>query len=136
GLGQQRGLGEVDLNAAAGRFDIADVYQAGERRRPETSDRSAAGIERQVVSGALIEPAWRHHPGVIALEVALLRARDGGLVPGMALVDGVAERVAGDKGLRSLPVVVIGAPEKNANVEINVDEGVSDQFSVDDHSGS
>ena len=52
------------------------------------------------------------------------------------LVDGIAERIAGDEGFRSLPVVVIGTAQQNANVEIDVDQIVGDQFAVDDHAGS
>ncbi len=49
-LGQRRRLGQVDLDALAGRLDVADVDQAGQRRRPEPGDRAAAGVERQVVA--------------------------------------------------------------------------------------
>ena len=67
-----------------GRFDVADVNQAGERGRPEARDRSAAGVQRQMIAGAFVEPARRHDPGVIAGEIALLRFRNGRLIPGMA----------------------------------------------------
>ena len=116
-------LGKIDLHAVAGRLDVADIDESGERGGPETRDGAAAGVERQVVAGALVVPARRHDPGVLVVEVALLRARRGGLVPGMALVDRIAERVGVDKGFAAfLPVVVIGAAEQNADAEIDVDQ--------------
>ena len=74
-----------------------------------------------MVAGTLIEPTGRHDPGVVALEVALLRTWQCGLVPGMTLVDRIAERIAGDEGLRALPVVVVGAAEEDADVQIDVE---------------
>ena len=85
--GLLRRLRQVDLDAVAGGLDVSDVDQSGQRRRPETRDRPAAGIERQMIAGALVVPARRHHPGVIAVEIALLRPRSRGLVPGMIPVD-------------------------------------------------
>src|SRR5580704_66682 len=89
-----------------------------------------------MVAGALIEPTRRHDPGVVALEVALLRPREGGLVPWMTLIDWITERIAGYEGLRTLPIVVVGAAEKDADVEVDIDERVGDQLAVDNHAGS
>ena len=47
--------GQVDLHAVAGRLDVADVDQARQRRRPQTGDRTAAGVQGQVVLA--VEPA-------------------------------------------------------------------------------
>ena len=66
------GGGEVDLDAVPRGLDVAGVHEPGERRGPEAGQRPAAGVERQVVPGALIVPARAHHPGVVLVEVALL----------------------------------------------------------------
>ena len=84
----ERGLGQVDLHAAAGGLHVADVDQAGQRRRPQPGERAAAGVEREVVRAVV--PARRHHPGVLVVEVALLRPRVGVLVPRVPPVDRVA----------------------------------------------
>ncbi len=102
-LRQHRRLGQVDLDAVAGRLDVADVHQPRQRRGPEPGDRAAAGVERQVVAGPLVEPARRHDPGVLAVEVALLRPRRRRLVPRMPPVDRVAERVGLDEHLARPP---------------------------------
>ena len=88
-----------------------------------------------MVAGPLVEPARRHHPGVLAVEVALLRPRDRRLVPGMPLVDRVAERVGLDEGLALVPVVVEGAAQQDADVEVDVDQVGRDQLAVDDDAG-
>jgi hypothetical protein len=56
-FGQRGCLGQIDLDAVAGGLDIADVHQAGKRRRPETRDGAAPGIERKIVTRALVLPA-------------------------------------------------------------------------------
>ena len=53
--GSEVGLGQVDLDAVAGRLDVADVDQAGQRGGPEAGDRTAAGVERQMVAGPLVD---------------------------------------------------------------------------------
>ena len=88
----------------AGRLHVRRVDLVGERRRPQPRERAAAGVERQVVARALVVPARAHHPGVVAaVEVALLRLRDRRLVPRVALVDRVAERVLVDERLLARP---------------------------------
>ena len=69
-------FGKIDFDAVAGGLDVADVHDARQCRGPEAGDRSATGVERQMVSGALVEPARRHHPCVLAGEIALLRSRN------------------------------------------------------------
>jgi hypothetical protein len=54
----------------------------------------------------------------------------------MTLVDGVAERILVDEGLRVLPVVVVRAAEQDADVEVDVDKVVGDKLAVNDHAGS
>ena len=75
----ERGLRQVDLHAGAGGLDVADVDQAGQRRRPQPGQRAAAGVQGQVVLAVV--PARRHHPAVLVVQVALLRLGVGVLVP-------------------------------------------------------
>src|SRR5437763_1943909 len=66
-------LGQVDLHAVSGRFDVADVHLARERRGPEAGDWTTTGIQREVfvvTLFTLVIPAWRHHPCVLAFEVS------------------------------------------------------------------
>src|SRR6185369_14791577 len=99
-------LGQGDLHARAGRLDVTDVHQTGEGRRPQARDGPAAGVEREVLAAPAVVPPRRHDPGVLAVEVALLRLGDGGLVPGVTLVHRVPQRVRLDEGLGLLPVLV------------------------------
>src|ERR1700694_5510086 len=93
-LGLRGGLGQPNLDAAPGGLDVAThVNDAGQGMRPRAGRLPAAGVQRQVLTGAFIIPAWRHGPAIVAIEVAFLRLRDGSLVPGMVLVDRVAEWV-------------------------------------------
>ena len=97
-------FGRSNLHAViAGRFDVANIHQTCERRRPESRDRAAAGIQRQMIAGALVEPARRHHPGVFAGEVALLRSRNRRLIPRMPPIDRIAERIVLDEYFRRFP---------------------------------
>src|SRR5579863_4793501 len=117
----------------SGGLDVADVDDTSERSGPEARDRSAAGVESKVVTGALVVPARRHDPCVLVLEVALLGFREGALVPGMALVDRIAERISLDEGLGVLPVIVVGAAEQNADVEVDIDKVICYKLAVDDN---
>ena len=104
-----------------------------QRRRPQPRERAAAGVHRQVVARALVVPARAHHPRVVAVEVALLRHRRRRLVPRVALVDRVAERVVGHEHLAvRLPVLVVGGAEQDPDAEVDVDEVGRDQLAVDD----
>jgi hypothetical protein len=71
-----------------------------------------------MIAGALVEPARRHDPGVLLLEIALLRTRSGGLVPGMPLVDRIAQRIVLTKVSLVLPVVVVGAAQQDADARL------------------
>ena len=133
-LGLERRLGQVDDDAVAGRLhEAAEVDEAGQRRRPQAGDRAAAGVEGEVVRA--VEPARRHDPAVLAVEVALLRLRDGVLVPRVVAVDRVAERVPGDEHLLAFPAVVERAAEQDADAEVDVDQVVGDELAVDDDAG-
>ena len=67
------------------------------------STRPASAVDHRRASGpppvssarwsVAVEPARRHDPAVLVVEVALLRLRDRVLVPGVTPVDRVAERV-------------------------------------------
>src|SRR5277367_4853069 len=73
-----------------------------------------------MVAGSFIEPARGHDPGVFSTEVALLRPRDGGLIPGMVLIHGIAQRILLHKLLGILPAVVIRAAEQDAYIKVDV----------------
>jgi hypothetical protein len=88
--------GQQNFHAVAGSFDVTDIYEVRERGDPEPGDRAAASIEREMIAGALVKPAGRHDPCVVAVEVAPLRLRDRGLVPRMLLIDRIAERIVCD----------------------------------------
>ena len=60
--GSMARLGQIDLDAVAGGLDVADVHQAGQRRRPEARDRAAAGVERQMIAGALVDTSAATSP--------------------------------------------------------------------------
>src|SRR4029078_2781896 len=101
-FGLHAGLRQLNLDALAGRLDVVDIDLIGERRRPQARDGAAAGVEREAIAGAFIEPARRHHPSVVALEVALLRTWNRGLIPGMPLIHRIAERIFIDELLALL----------------------------------
>ena len=109
------------------------MHQARQGGRPEPGERSASGVEGQVVGA--VEPAGRHDPAVVAVEVALLRLRVGVLVPGVPPVHRVPERIPGHEHLLVLPVVVEGVTEQDPDAEIDLDEVVRDQLAVDHDAG-
>ena len=74
-----------------------------------------------MIASPLVQPAWRHHPGVLAAEIALLRTRNRRLVPGMVLVHGIAQGIGFHKSFGVLPVIVIRTAEQNADVQIDID---------------
>jgi hypothetical protein len=49
----------------------------------------------------------------------------------MANIDGIAERIPLDEFALLLPICVIGRAEQDAHAEIDVDQFVGNQFSVD-----
>ena len=61
--------------------------------------------------------------------------RDSGLIPGMFFVDGIAERIVSDKGLRVLPILVIRRPKQNADPQVDVYEIGGDKLTIHDDSG-
>jgi hypothetical protein len=60
---------------------------------------------------------------------------DGVLVPGVAGVHRVAERVVGDELLLPLPVLVVRAAEQDPDAEVDLGQVVGDQLAVDDDAG-
>src|SRR5262245_57785992 len=133
GLRKHGSFRQIDLHAITCGLDVAYVDQTVERGRPETGERPAAAVKRQMFAGPFVAPAWRHDPGVLIAEIALLRLGNGGLIPGMELIDRMAERVSLDKFLRVIPALIKGAAEQNANAKIDLDQIVSDYLAVYDH---
>src|SRR6185312_8706579 len=86
-------LREIDLHALSSRFDVSAIHQPGECRCPKTRNGAATSIERQVIARALVIPAGRHDPGVFPVEITLLWPWNGGLIPGMALIHRIAQRI-------------------------------------------
>ena len=79
-------LGRLKIDAGPGRLDVADVDQSGQRGGPQAGERSAAGIEREMILAVV--PARRHHPTILVVEVPFLRlwescvdSRDGARPP-------------------------------------------------------
>ena len=133
----QRGLRQLgaarqrDLHAVPGRLDVGRVHQPGQRGGVEPGERPAPGVEREVVAGARVQPARAHHPAVAVVEVPLARLGQRRLVPGVADVDRVAQRVVGDERVLVDPVAVEGAAQQDADAEVDVDEVVGQQLAVD-----
>src|SRR4051794_27473554 len=89
-----------------------------------------------MVTGPLVEPAWADHPAVVtAVEVASLRTGERRLIPRMALVDRITERIVGDECLLLGPVVVVGAAEQDPHAEVDVDQVGGDELVVHDDAG-
>ena len=84
-----------------------------------------------MVAGARVQPARAHHPAVAVVEVPLARLGQRRLVPGVADVDRVAQRVVGDERVLVDPVAVEGAAQQDADAEVDVDEVVGQQLAVD-----
>ncbi len=101
----------------------------------DSTPRTAAGVEREVVVGPLIVPARRHDPGVVALEVAFLRLGYGRLIPQVALVDRVAQWVLPDERLAFLPVLVVRAAQQDADAEVDLNQVGGDELAVDHDPG-
>src|SRR5436309_6217019 len=81
----------------------------------------------------LVVPARRHGPAIRTVEITLLRLRKRRLVPGMALVNWIAERILVNKGPLVLPIVVVGVAEQDADAQVDVYQAGRDQFAVYDH---
>src|SRR5215468_11386424 len=90
-----------------------------------------------MLAGVSVVPARRHHPGVFAGKVALLRSWNRGLVPGVTLVDRIPQRILCHKHLAIvLPIVVIRTAEQDANTEVDVDQTTRDDLTIDNDAGS
>ena len=96
-LGHRGRLRQDHLDRVAGRLQVAEVDQSGLRRAPLARERAAAGIAADVRVGALVVDPRRHHPAVLVGKVALLRLGQGLLVPGVVLVDRIAQWVVSDE---------------------------------------
>src|SRR5689334_22089647 len=78
----------------------------------------------------LVVPAWRHYPAIVPLEIALLRLRQGRLVPGMMLIDRIPQGVLIDKSTLVLPIFIVRTAKQNVNSQIDIDQTGRDQFIV------
>ena len=136
-LGQRRRLRQVDLHAVPGRLDVADVHQSGERRGPEAARAGRRRYRARRWSPVrLSNQRGRHHPGVLAVEVALLRPGDRRLVPRMPLIDRIAERIVLDEDSRRPPSRrKTSCPSRDAHAEVDVDEIGRDELAIDDDAG-
>ena len=131
-LRHEAGLRERHQDRVAGRLQVADVDQAGLRGDPLARERAAAGVARDVAVVALVVHARRDDPRVLVGEVARLRLGQRHLVPRVALVDRVAERVVGDERLLVGPVVEVARPEQDPDREVDLDQVGGDQLAVED----
>ncbi len=129
----QRRLGQIDLDAVAGRLHVADVDQAGQRGRPQPGQRPAAGVQRQMIGA--VEPPRRHHPAVVVVEVAFLRLGVGVLVPRVPSIHRVSQRIGLDEHLLVFPVVVVRTAQQDPDAEVDVDQRRGDELPVHDHAG-
>ncbi len=129
----QRGLGQVDLHAGSGGFDVTDVHQPGQRRRPQARQGPTSGVECEMV--LTIEPAGGHHPAVLVVQVALLRSRVGVLIPRVAPVDRIAQRIGRDEHFLIRPVLVIRTAQQDPEAEIDIDQRGGDQLPIHDDAG-
>ena len=132
--GLERGLRQVDLNAVAGRLDIAaHVDEPGQRRGPQPGERAATGVEREMI--LTVVPARAHHPAVLVVKIPLLGMWVCVLVPRMAPIDRIAQRIVPDEHLLVGPVVVVGGSEQDPDAQVDVHQIVGDELAVDDHAG-
>ena len=107
--------------------------RSGQRGGPQPGQRPTAGVQRQVVGA--VEPARRHHPAVVVVEVAFLRLGVGVLVPRVPPIHRIAQRIGLDEHLLVFPVVVIRTAQKDPDTEVDVDQRRGDQLAVDHHPG-
>ena len=84
---------------------------------------------------ALVVHARRGDPRVLVGEVARLRLGQRHLVPRVALVDRVAERVLGDERLLVGPVVEVRRAEQDADRQVDLDQVGGDQLALEDEAG-
>ena len=125
-------LGEDHLDALARRLDVAEVDEAGLRRHPLAGERAAAGVVGDEAVVALVVHPRRRHPRVLVGEVARLRLGQRHLVPRVALVDRVAERVLRDERLLVRPVVEVRRAEHDPDRQVDLDEVGGDQLAAED----
>ncbi len=131
----RRRLRQGHLDARARRLEVAEIDEARLGRHPLTRERAAAGVTADVGVRALVVDARRGDPAVLVGEVARLRLRDRGLVPGVVLVDRVAERVLRHEGLLVLPAVEVGAAEQDPQHQVDLDEIRRHELAVDHDAG-
>src|SRR5262245_29739604 len=86
-------------------------------------------------AGPFIVPAWRHDPRVFAVEVALLRSWNGGLVPGMTAIHWIAERIILHEHFSVLtPIIVVRAAKQDPDVQVDIHKIGSYKLPIYHHS--
>ena len=129
-------FGSDHLDRVAGRLRVAEVDLAGLRRAPLAGERAAAGVGGDVAVVALVVHPRRDDPAVLVVEVALLRLRQGHLVPGVALIDRVAERILGHEGRLGVgPVIEVRGTEQDPDGQVDLDQIGRDQLAAEDETG-
>ena len=105
--------------------------EAGLGRHPLARERAAAGVVGDEDVVALVVHARRRDPRVLVGPVARLRLGQRHLVPRVALVDRVAERVLRDERLLVRPVVEVRGAEQDPDREVDLDEVGGDQLALE-----
>ncbi len=134
-LGLRGGPRQDHLDALARGLRVAEVHQAGLCRHPRARERAAAGVAGDVGVVALVVDSRRGDPAVLVLPIALLRLRQGHLVPWMALVDRVPQRVLRDERLLVRPVVEIRAAQEDPDHQVDLDQVGRDQLALQHDAG-
>ena len=126
-------FGQRHQDRVAGGLEVADVHQPGLGRAPLARERPAAGVAAHVLVGALVVDPRRRDPAVLVREVALLRLRQGRLVPRVVLGDRVAQRILVHVGALVLPAVEVRAAQQDPDHQVDLDQVGRDQLAVDRH---
>ena len=134
-LGLGGGPRQDHLDARPRRLRVAEVDQPGFRRHPLPGEGAAAGVGGDVGVGLVVVDPRRGDPAVFVAPVALLRFRQCRLVPRVALVDRVPQRVLGHVGLLIGPVVEVGGAEQDADHQVDLDQVGRAELAVDHDAG-
>src|SRR6266568_2672104 len=126
-------LGQANLNAVTRSLDVtSQVYNASQSCYPQTGNGPTTGIQSQIITGALVKPTWGHRPTILAIEVTLLWLGNGGLVPGMAFVNRIAEGVTVNERALVSPVIIEGMAEQDTDAQVDINQTGCYQFTVHD----
>ncbi len=134
-LGLRGGPRQDHLDALAGGLRVPEVHEPGLRRHPGAGERTAAGVAGDIGVVALVIDPRRGDPAVLVLPVALLRLRQGHLVPRVALVDRIPEGILGDERLLVRPVVEVRAAQQDPDHQVDLDQIGRDQLALQHDAG-